>query len=268
MWENATNGLTASINVWSYDQQASNFTFAATSSNTSLATVSVSATNQQSATNVLYTLTFALATNNSGSSTIQLVAGEGSLSTTNTFTLNVTLINHAPSFTLATNLVLVTEESAAVTNTGFVVSWSKGPPNQSGATFTFTDSTPTNSPTNAHFAVLPKVDTNGTLIFQPSAHSFGTNTVTMIMTISGGTTNGGVNACTNTYQIAVAQTNHAPVIVGATNHTVLENATSATALISVWDYDAQGSNYVFTATSSNPGLVTVAVRPTHQAQAM
>ena len=247
------------INVWSYDRQSTNLGLTVTSSNTSLATVSVTATNVASATNAVFTLSFALTTNDSGTATIHLVANENGLTTTTNYTMTVTLVNHAPSFTLASNYVAVGEESATVTNAGFVSSFSKGPANQATETFTYTLTTMTNSPTNALFATMPAVSTNGTLTFQPKAHSFGTNPVTVVMTLSGGTNNGGIATATNTFQIRVAQTNHAPIIVGATNRTVLENATNASASINVWSYDLQASNFVFTATSSNTSLATVTV---------
>ena len=92
-----------------------------------------------------------------------------------------------------------------MTNTGFVTAFSLGPPNQSSETFTFTTTTGTNQATNALFATLPSLSTNGTLIYQPKAHSFGTNTVKVVMTLSGGTNNGGVATATNIFQIGVAK---------------------------------------------------------------
>jgi hypothetical protein len=257
--ENATSGLTATINVWDYDQKT-NFILTATSLSNNLATVTFT-TNSAGTSNVVYTLTFALVTNTSGTAPIQLVASEGSLSTTNTFTLDIVPVNHAPTFTVNTNyatnnLVLVPEETAAVTNVGFLTNLTAGPPNEITQSWTFTITPATGNPTNAVFKVLSAA-TNGTLIIQPQAHSFGTNTVTVVMTDNGGTANGGADAFTNTFQIGVVQTNHAPVIVGATNRTVLENATSGlTATINVWDYD-QKTNFIFTATSLSNSLATV-----------
>ena len=87
--------------------------------------------------------------------------------------------------------------------------------------------------------------TNGTLTFKPAAHSYGTNTVTVVMTDSGGTTNGGINTYTNSFTIGVQQTVHAPVIAWATNRSMLENgANGRTAQINVWDYDTQSTNLV------------------------
>ncbi len=267
--ENATSGLTATVSVWSYDTQASNFVLTATSLSNTLAGVSVTATNVLSPTNATFTLTFAPVTNASGVAPIRVVATEGALSTTNTFTLTLTPVNQAPTNTLSTNLFLVWEETAPVTKPAFLTAISAGPANESRQTWTFATTTVTNNATNAAFIALPVIATNGTLTFAPKAHSFGTNTVTVIMTdnggtTNGGTTNGGVNAYTNTFQIAVAQTNHAPVIVGATNRTLLENASSAlTATVSIWSYDTQASNFVLTATSLSNTLAGVSVTATN-----
>jgi hypothetical protein len=256
--ENGTNGLTGSINVWDYEHISNNFTLAATSLSNSVATVSVTGTNAASATNTVFTLGFVLGTNTSGVVPIRLVATEISsgLSTTNTFNLTVTLVNHAPSFTLASNYVAIAEETAAVVVSNYVASFSKGPANQSAETFTYTLSTVSTNATNAAFTTLTAA-TNGNLTLLPKPHSYGTNTVTMVMTVSGGTANGGVASATNTFQIQVAQTNHAPIIVGATNRTVLENGTNGlTALINVLDYD-KTTNFAFTATSLSNSLATV-----------
>jgi hypothetical protein len=267
-YENGTNGLTATVNVWDYDTKSSNLVLAATSSNTNVAGVSVTGTNVASATNAVFTLTFVPVTNANGIDTVQLIASEGSLSTTNTFTLNVTPVNQAPSFTLSTNALLVNEETLAVTNIGFLTNLSAGPSNESSQTWTFTTTTATNSASNAVFTVSPAITTNGTLSFHPAAHSFGTNLVTVIMTDSGGTNNGGINTFSNSFVIQVAQTNHAPVIVVSTNFTVLENGTNGlTATVNVWDYDAQSSNLVLAAISSNTNLAGVSITGTNVASA-
>ena len=157
---------------------------------------------------------------------------------------------------------MVNEETLTVTNIGFLTNLSAGPLNESNQTWTFTTTTVTNNSTNAAFSALPAVDTNGTLSFNLDAHSFGTNEITVVMTDSGGTSNGGVNAYTNSFLLAVAQTNHAPGIV-PTNLTVLENANSGlTATVIVWDYD-QATNFTFAATSLNSSLATVSVTATN-----
>jgi len=277
---NGTNGLTMNILLWSYDTNfllpGTNFTFTATASNTNLASVSVTATNTPGASNQTFAITFTLVTNANGKVTNTLIATEGPLSTTNTFVLTITPVTQPPSYALVTNLVLVNEETTNVTvsATNFLSSMLAGPPNQSSESWGFLTTTATNSITNVAFTVLPAVATNGTLTFKPAAHSFGTNIVTLVMTNTGSTNNGGINSYTNSFMIGVVETNHAPFIVGASNQTVLENGTNLvngtnglTMNILLWSYDTNfllpGTNFSFTATASNTNLASLSVTTTN-----
>jgi len=277
---NGTNGLTMNILLWSYDTNfllpGTNFSFTATASNTNLASVSVTATNTPGASNQTFAITFTLGTNANGSVTNTLIATEGPLSTTNTFVLTITPVTQPPSYALVTNLVLVNEETTNVTvsATNFLSSMLAGPANQSSESWGFLTTTATNSITNVAFTVLPAVATNGTLTFKPAAHSFGTNIVTLVMTNTGSTNNGGINSYTNSFMIGVVETNHAPFIVGASNQTVLENGTNLvngtnglTMNILLWSYDTNfllpGTNFTFTATASNTNLASVSVTATN-----
>jgi hypothetical protein len=266
------------INVWDYDLQVSNLNLTANLPNGSLASVTILATNIVSASNVLYTVAFA-GTNTSGAIPVQFVAGENiqgnSLFTTNQVNLNVIFINQAPSFTVSTPFVQALEESPMVTNSAFLTSISVGPANQSGQTWTFTTVTDTNELatvstnvfyTNAFFSVMPYITTNGTLYFAPQAHSYGTNSVTVVMTTSGSPTNGGVNSCTNHFLIGIIQTNHAPVIACPTQETLTEDGAPVTAVVNVWDYDFQSANLTLGATSLS-NLATVSITGTNIASA-
>ena len=159
-----------------------------------------------------------------------------------------------------------------MTNVGFLTNLLAGPTNEITQSWTFTTATLTNNATNAAFTVLPAIATNGTLSFHPAAHSFGTNLVTVVMTDSGGTNNGGINVYSNTFQIGVVQTNHAPTIVVATNFTVLENGTNIiggtnglSITVNVWDYDTVSTNLTLVPTSSNTNLTAVSVTGTNVA---
>src|SRR5581483_1633053 len=106
--------------------------------------------------------------------------------------LTVLPVNQPPSFALSTNLLLVSEEAPLTTNYFFLTNLLAGPPNQSSETWGFVTTTVTNS---------------------------------------GGTANGGVNAFTNTFQIGVMQTNHAPVIASVANQMIFENTETNTVTI-------------------------------------
>ncbi|MDR3426022.1 hypothetical protein, partial [Silvimonas sp.] len=241
----------------------SNFTFTATVSNTALATVSVTATNNGSLSNAVYTLSITPGTNQNGTTPIQLIASEAGLFTTNTLLLTIQPVNQAPTFTLATNFLVAAEESGLVTNAGFALNMYAGATNQASQTWTFTALTVTGNATNAAFTNLPAIGTNGTLSFKPVAHSYGTNLVTVIMKTTGATNNGGINTATNTFTLAVLPVSHAPVINLFTNVVVLENAAATNTTVNVWDYDLAVSNFTFTATVSNTTLATVSVTATN-----
>ena len=255
---------TPTVNVWDYDTDSSNLVLAATSLQTNLVSVSITGTNVASTTNATFTLAVAPVHNANGTATVQLVATEGPLSTTNTFTVTISPINQPPTYTFATNLLLVGEDSpAAFTNVGFLTNLAAGPANESNQTWFFTTITQTNAATNAQFTMLPTNGVHGTLFFQPALHSFGTNWVSVIMTDSGGTNNGGVNTYSNAFQLGVIQTNHAPVISVSNSFTVLENGSGVSPTVNVWDYDTDSSNLVLAATSLQTNLVSVSILATN-----
>ena len=218
------------------------------------------------------TLTFQAATNGFGTNVITFVltttgstTNGGKNSLTNSVTLNVPFVNQPPTNTFATNLLLVGEDSpVAFTNVGFLTNLAAGPANESNQTWFFTTITQTNAATNAQFTMLPTNGLHGTLFFQPALHSFGTNWVSVIMTDSGGTNNGGVNTYSNAFQLGVIQTNHAPVII-ATNFSGTENGGTNTPTVNVWDYDTDSSNLVLAATSLQTNLISVSITATNVA---
>jgi hypothetical protein len=145
-----------------------------------------------------------------------------------------------------------------VTNAGFAKNMYVGATNQSGQSWSFAVSCPTNNATNVTFAQFPAISTNGTLIFKSANYAFGTNQVTVTMTTSGSTTNGGVNSCTNTFALAVVQGQYPPAITGLTNKNMLENAiTNLTMPFTV--FDPLTTNFNITCTSANTNLLTVSV---------
>ena len=97
--ENGASGLTALINVWDYDRQSTNFVLTATSLSNNLADISVTATNLASATNAIFTLTFAPVTNVSGVVPIHLVASEVSLTTNLVITYTTNSFSFVPAST-------------------------------------------------------------------------------------------------------------------------------------------------------------------------
>lgn len=244
-----------SISVIDVDTAGTNLTLSASTTNTSLVDVSVTGPGVVGATNATYSVNLVPKTNCAGTATIMVVAGDGMAQVTNRFALTVTAVNQAPSFAMSTNLVLAGENCATVNVTNFLTGLTAGPRNESSQTWSFKVYCPTNDPTNAHFGVFPSlktVKTNATLSFRPGTNSFGTNTVTIVMTDSGGTNHGGVNSFTNSFQLGLYAINQAPYIVGATNRSIRENESlNTTASISVYDVDGPGSGLTLTASTTN-----------------
>lgn len=137
-------------------------------------------------------LTFTLAANAHGSVSVTVTLsddggtanGGDNTSDPQTFTIFVTAINDAPSFTSGGN-VTVNEDSGA-----YSAAWASAisvGPNESGQTVTFFTSTPQTS----LFSVQPSVSSTGVLSFTPAPNAFGTATVTVYAKDNGGTANGG-----------------------------------------------------------------------------
>jgi hypothetical protein len=115
------------------------------------------------------------------------------------FTITVTPVNDAPSFTKANGDKTVDEGDPAQSFPGWATAMSAGPADESGQTLTFSV-TNTN---NALFSVQPAVSAAGELTFTPAAGPNGTATVTVRLTDNGGTDNGGVDYSEQTFTVTV-----------------------------------------------------------------
>jgi hypothetical protein len=164
-------------------------TFAVSNDNTGLF-----ATQPQVAPNG--TLTYTPAANTSGVATVTVRAvddggtafGGDDTSAPQTFTITVTEVNDAPSFTPGGNQVIIIG-LAQQTVPGWATAISPGPPTEAGQTVTFNVST--DNP--GLFAVAPQVAPNGTLTYTPAFLALGTANVTVTAVDNGGTAGGGSN---------------------------------------------------------------------------
>src|SRR5262249_11616201 len=140
------------------------------------------------------TLSFTPAPNAFGDATITVnlqddggIANGGVDTSSNvTFTIHVTGVNDAPSFTPGGD-VTVNEDSGAYSAT-WATAISAGP-NEGGQTVHF------NVANNNHplFSVQPAISASGVLTFTPAPNAFGTATVTVSLQDDGGIANGGVD---------------------------------------------------------------------------
>ena len=124
-----------------------------------------------------------------------------------TVTLTVGAVNDAPSFEI-TALHASDEDGAGQTVPGFASSISPGPADETAQTVVFSITGYTDS---SLFAVLPAIAADGTLTYTAAADAVGTSTMTVRLTDSGGTANGGVDqSAEKSFDIRVDAVNDAP----------------------------------------------------------
>ncbi|HYG81091.1 MAG TPA: Ig-like domain-containing protein [Pyrinomonadaceae bacterium] len=206
------------------------------------------------------TLSYAPVANASGTAIITVTVDDGGGGTetfSRSFSVNVTPVNDAPSFTKGPNQT-VSEDAGPQSVGNWATAISAGAPNEGGQVLSFTVTN--NNP--ALFSAQPAVSPNGTLTFTPAANASGAATVTVTLKDSGGTANGGQNSSgPQTFQITVNAANDAPVnnVPGAQavarNGTLTFNAANSN-LVSVTDVDA-GAGTVRVALTAQKGTATL-----------
>jgi VCBS repeat-containing protein len=205
-------------------------TFDVTTSNTALFAV-------QPAITPAGTLSYTPALNASGSATVTVVLRDGGgtldggvdASAPQTFTINVTAVNDAPSFVKGLDQTVLEDAGAKV-----VTAWASSISAGGGAdestqvlTFNVTNSN------NALFNVQPDVAANGTLTFTPAPNASGSSIVTVRLQDNGGIANAGVDtSAAQTFAITVTAVNDAPSFIKGLDQTVLEDAGAQ--VVSAW----------------------------------
>ena len=154
------------------------------------------------------TLTFTVAGNVIGTANVSIRAqdsggtlnGGVNLSPVVNVVINVGEPNQVPTFTLATNNVVVLEDSGAASSAAFLTSLSAGEVTQS-----VTNLTTSNNNSNL-FSAQPTIALDGTLTFIPAANANGSATVTVRATDDGLASATG----TQTFTLTVTPVNDAP----------------------------------------------------------
>jgi hypothetical protein len=150
-----------------------------------------------------------------------------------TFTITVTAVNDAPSFTAA-NPPTVLEDAGAQTIAGWATSFSAGPVNESTQAVLAYLVSGVSNPTL--FSAPPTVDNAGVLRYTASPDANGTSTFTVRVQDDGGTASGGVDtSAPQTFTITVGPVNDAPTFTAANPPAVLEDAGAQT--ITNWAHD-------------------------------
>jgi len=162
------------------------------------------------------TLTYTPAANANGSATITIkITDNGGTansgvdeSATQTFVINVTAVNDAPSFTKGADQTVL-EDAGAQTVNGWATSLSRG--GGSDENFQTLSFEITNNTSTALFSTQPSVDGSGNLTYTPAVNAHGIATITLKIKDNGGTANGGVDeSATQSFTITVRSVNDAP----------------------------------------------------------
>jgi hypothetical protein len=220
-------------------------------------------------------LTYTPTPDANGSATITLVlqdnggTADGGVDTSapQTFVINVTPVNDAPSFT-AGPTVTVIKDTGAQTIDPWATGISAGPANEATQTLSFTITANDNP---GMFAVAPAVSPTGVLTFTTAANANGTANLTLQLQDNGGTTDGGVDtSATQNFVITLTPVNDAPSFTKGADQTVAEDAGPQTVdpwatAISAGPADESGQALTFNVTgNTNPALFSTApaVSPT------
>ncbi|HEV2890845.1 MAG TPA: Ig-like domain-containing protein [Frankiaceae bacterium] len=263
---NSVSNWATAISKGPADESAQTVSFTTTNDNNALFTT-------QPGVSPTGTLVYTPAANAVGSATVTVslsdnggtANGGDDTSDGQTFTITVSPVNDAPSFTTAGNQTVL-EDAGANTVNGFVTSTSAGPADESAQTVTVAVTNVTN-PTL--FSVAPSL-TNGTLTYTPAANANGASTVTVQATDDGGTANGGVaTSPTQTFTITVTAVNDVPSFTKGADQTLNEDAgiqsvSNWATAISRGPADESAQTVSFTVTNNNNGLFVTqpAVSPT------
>ena len=245
-------GWATSISAGPNDESSQTLTFAVTNDNNALFSVQPSIASNG-------TLTYTIAPNATGTANVTVVLsdsggtdnGGDDTSDPQIFTISVTSVNDAPSFTKGADQT-VAEDSGLHTVTGWATNISPGPANEAGQTVAFT----TTNDKNSLFSAQPTIDVNGTLTFTPAANAYGVATVSVYVTDNGGTANGGVNtSAIQTFTITITAVNDQPTVSGST--TSLAEDTSVQITLVGSDIDGDPLTYAI-ATQPTHGTVSIA----------
>jgi VCBS repeat-containing protein len=215
-------GWATGMNKGPADESGQSLTFNASADNVSLfsSQPAINASNGN--------LTFTPAVNANGAATITVSISDNGgtansgvdTSVTQTFTITISAINDAPSFTKGANQT-VNEDAGAQTVAGWATALNKGASNESGQVLSFAAS----NDNNGLFAVQPTVSANGSLTFTPAANANGAATITIHLSDDGGVANGGVDTSADqTFTITVNAVNDAPNFTTGVNVTRTEDS--------------------------------------------
>lgn len=209
-------------------------------------------------------LTYTPAANANGSSLVTVslsdngsgVAPNVNTTADQTFTITVTAVNDAPSFTKGADQTVV-ESAGAQSVPGWATGLNDGDPEVS-QTLSFTV---TNNSNPSLFSVLPAISAGGTLSYTPAPGVNGSAVVTIRINDNGSGVAPNVNVSpTQTFNITVTPINDAPVFTKGPDQILLEDAGAQS--ISNWataigDGDPEVQALTFNVSNNNTTLFSV-----------
>ena len=176
-------------------------------------------------------LTFTPAVNANGTAHVTVTLSDdggvtnGGVDTyTTTFTISVTAINDAPSFTKGADQS-AGEDAGAQTVNGWATDMQRGGGSDESSQALHFSTSVSGSLT---FSVQPALAGNGDLTYTPAPNANGIATVTVTLSDDGGTANGGVDTYSDTFTISVSAVNDTPSFTRGANQTVNEDAGAQT----------------------------------------
>ena len=253
------NDWATAISKGPADESTQTVSFTVTNNNNSLFS-------SQPAVSSAGVLTYTAAANATGSATVTLhISDDGGTtnggidtSVNQSFTITITDVNDAPSFTKGADQTVL-EDAAAQTVNGWATALSKGPSNESSQTLSFNVS----NNNSALFSSQPAVSSTGNLTFTPAVNANGSAIVTVNIMDNGGTANGGVDTSANqTFTITITAVNDAPSFTKGTDQSVLVGSVATTvngwaSAISTGPANESGQSITgFNVTNDNNALFT------------
>ena len=208
------------------------------------------------------TLTYTTAANANGTATVTVWAvdnggtanGGQDTSAPQTFTVTVTAVNDAPSFTKGPDII-VNEDAGAQSFSNWATNLNRGALDEATQSLSFT----VTNGNSALFSAPPAINSSGTLTFTPEANAFGSASVGVRMTDTGGTANGGQNTSAwQTFLITVNPVNDLPV-AGADTVFAHWNTTSSLSVSNLLSNDSDPDGGTLAVTAVTPGPNTAAV---------
>ncbi len=196
-------------------------------------------------------LTYEPAANTSGSATVTVsiqdnggtANGGVNQSADQTFTITVTSVNDAPSFTKGAD-ENVLEDAGVQTVNGWATDIDDGDLEVQAVSFNVSNDN------NGLFTSQPSIDASGELTYEPAANTSGSATVTVSIQDNGGTANGGVNqSADQTFTITVTSVNDVPSFTKGADENILEDAGAQT--VNGWATDIEDGDLEVQAVSFN-----------------